>query len=50
MGFTIVVSTVLCLAAFGSLSAHAADPEEIRDFAPPSNNATSRSTGCATSM
>ncbi|KAL3679314.1 hypothetical protein R1sor_022270 [Riccia sorocarpa] len=37
MGFlsSTVVTLLLCLAAFVVLSAHAADPEEIRDFAPP---------------
>ncbi|KAL2653256.1 hypothetical protein R1flu_021386 [Riccia fluitans] len=37
MGFlySTAVSTLLCLAAFAVFSAHAADPEEIRDFAPP---------------
>ncbi|KAL3680116.1 hypothetical protein R1sor_023072 [Riccia sorocarpa] len=37
MGFasSTTVTALLCLAAFVVLSAHAADPEEIRDFAPP---------------
>ncbi|KAL3679296.1 hypothetical protein R1sor_022252 [Riccia sorocarpa] len=37
MGFlsSSAVTALLCLAAFVVLSAHAADPEEIRDFAPP---------------
>ncbi|KAL3690198.1 hypothetical protein R1sor_016507 [Riccia sorocarpa] len=37
MGFTssTAVTTLLCLAAFAVLSVHAADPEEIRDLAPP---------------
>ncbi|PTQ26582.1 hypothetical protein MARPO_0930s0001, partial [Marchantia polymorpha] len=35
----LAVSTFLCLAALAALSAHAADPEEIRDFAPPANGA-----------
>ncbi|KAL3679312.1 hypothetical protein R1sor_022268 [Riccia sorocarpa] len=37
MGFvsSTTVTVLLCLAAFVVLSAHAADPEEIRDFAPP---------------
>ncbi|KAG6546552.1 hypothetical protein Mapa_012101 [Marchantia paleacea] len=37
---SVAISTFLCLTAFAALSAHAADPEEIRDFAPPANNAT----------
>ncbi|KAL3679293.1 hypothetical protein R1sor_022249 [Riccia sorocarpa] len=37
MGFlsSTAVISLLCLAAFFVLSAHGADPEEIRDFAPP---------------
>ncbi|KAL3679306.1 hypothetical protein R1sor_022262 [Riccia sorocarpa] len=37
MGFlsSTAVTVILCLAAFVVLSAHAANPEEIRDFAPP---------------
>ncbi|BBN15571.1 protein MpPR15l [Marchantia polymorpha subsp. ruderalis] len=35
----LAVSTFLCLAALAALSAHAADPEEIRDFAPPADYA-----------